>query len=69
MRERRQIHVKELLNLLFLAFGLDVHHTQCPQTIENRAPFKASFVDLLVLYRFLVIEYHLMMKYAWDETA
>ena len=29
--------------------------TQCPQTIKNRAPFKASFVDLLVLYRFLVI--------------
>ena len=32
-----------------------IHISQCPQTIENRAPFKASFVDLLVLYRFLVI--------------
>ena len=29
--------------------------TQCFQTIEIRASFKAWFVDLLVLYRFLII--------------
>ena len=40
----------------------DTHAAQCDEMIDNRAAFKASFVDLWVLSRFLIIsEFHVLI--------